>query len=173
MKLLFAIGNPGPKYEKTYHNLGILFANFLKTKFSVQKSVQKEKYNLLEFENFSILISNVYMNCSAQALLPVLNFYKFKPENILVAHDELGIKKYRIRIKLDQGNGGHNGLRDISAHIKNFPRLQFGIDHPKNFNPHLDVSDYVLSTIDDLQKWQDAFEKEGLPVFLNWLNPTP
>jgi len=167
MKLIFAIGNPGIKYKFNYHNLGLLFADFLINKHNVISEKIETNFHLFKFEEFSLLKSKVFMNLSYQALGPIYNFYKI--EKLLVVHDDLTLKKHEIKLKHTQGNSGHNGLKDIANHIKEFDRLRIGIDHPKNFNPEMATDSYVLSNIDDLSQWQECFEK-GLIETQKWIN---
>jgi peptidyl-tRNA hydrolase, PTH1 family len=84
-----------------------------------------------------------FMNLSGEALLAFAQFYKIKPEEILIVHDDLDLPPGSARLKFDGGHGGHNGLRDIYARFntKRFYRLRIGIGHPND--RHL-VSDYVL-----------------------------
>jgi peptidyl-tRNA hydrolase len=84
-------------------------------------------------------------------------------------HDELMLPKYDLKLKQSQGNAGHNGLRSLSGHIQNYSRLRIGIDHPKNFNSQMAVDSYVLSNIDDISRYKDAFENEGLKLIKEWL----
>lgn len=166
MKIILGIGNPGEKYSKHYHNLGIIFAQYLVNVYK-NELISKTTSNNAEtykYENFSIIISKVFMNNSIKALSGIYNIDK-----MLVAHDELMIAKYRIRIKTTQGNAGHNGLRSISIVHKAYDRLQIGVDHPKNFSINTDVSDYVLSNINNIEEYYIKFE-ESLPLIQKWLS---
>lgn len=157
MQVIFGIGNPGESYKYTYHNLGILFTEFLLSNFDILSEKKEKNYNYFVLKNFHIIQSKVYMNNSFDALRDIYTFYKFKPEKILVAHDELGLSKFSVKLKSTKGLNGHNGLRSIAGNIgANFLRLQFGIDHPKNFNSYIDVSSYVLSKL-NLNEWTDSF----------------
>jgi len=84
-----------------------------------------------------------YMNVSGGPAGEVAGFYKIPPENIIVIHDELDLPLGKLRVKRGGGNGGHNGLKSLDAHIgKEYWRIRFGIDHPGDKDK---VSDYVLS----------------------------
>lgn len=168
MKLIFAIGNPGITYKYTYHNLGLLLSDHLINQNTVFDKKESSKYVFLKLEKYNVLQSNVFMNSSFDALREVYNFYKLVPEDILVLHDELSLKKYQFKLKYTDGLGGHNGLRDISKNIgPKFARLRIGIDHPKNFNPNLIVHDYVLSKI-DVNAWQDFYD-DGIKEINKWV----
>jgi PTH1 family peptidyl-tRNA hydrolase len=84
-----------------------------------------------------------YMNRSGQGVAALARYYKIGAGAILVAHDELDFPPGMVRLKQGGGHGGHNGLRDIIAHLgsREFSRLRIGIGHPGNSR---DVSDYVL-----------------------------
>ena len=83
------------------------------------------------------------MNNSGQSVAACADFYKLSPENILIAHDELDLPAGTTRLKFEGGHGGHNGLRDIFAHLNTpaFYRLRIGIGRPTTNHP---VVDYVL-----------------------------
>lgn len=97
------------------------------------------------------------MNHSGQAVKAFCQFHKIAPENILVAHDELDFLPGTVRLKQDGGHGGHNGLRDIIAHLhtSQFNRLRIGIGHPGHRDQ---VHDYVLTrpSAEDKKKIYDA-----------------
>ncbi|ERI49905.1 peptidyl-tRNA hydrolase [Pseudomonas sp. EGD-AK9] len=91
-----------------------------------------------------LLIPTTYMNRSGQSVAALANFFKIKPEEILVAHDELDMPPGIAKLKQGGGHGGHNGLRDIIAQLgnqNNFHRLRLGIGHPGHASL---VSGYVL-----------------------------
>src|SRR3990167_2011632 len=146
---MVGLGNPGPEYAQTRHNVGACF---------VEQVAKQENQILRKETKFSgrtacITLANqpcwlfqpiIFMNESGQAVVAVARFYKIAPEEILVAHDELDFPAGTIRFKENGGHGGHNGLRDLIAHLgsKNFWRLRIGIGHPR----HKDhVTPYVLS----------------------------
>jgi PTH1 family peptidyl-tRNA hydrolase len=92
---------------------------------------------------------NTFMNRSGQAVAAICRFHKITAKDILVAHDELDLKPGVARLKWAGGLGGHNGLKDISAHLStnDYWRLRLGIGHPRDSEvekKNLDVADYVL-----------------------------
>ena len=96
-------------------------------------------------QDIRLLIPTTYMNRSGQAVSSLANFFRIKPEEILVAHDELDMPPGVAKLKQGGGHGGHNGLRDIIASLgnqNNFLRLRLGIGHPGHSSQ---VSNYVLS----------------------------
>lgn len=171
MKLVIGLGNPGKEYANTYHSLGALFADHLIASMSHEIIKQKADYTLIKFESFHLIKSHVFMNNSYLALRETYSLYKLTPENLLVAHDELMIKKHDIKLKKGGGNAGHNGLRNISSHIgANFARLRIGTDHPHD-NLGISVADYVLSKIDNITEYEIAFAQKGVPLLKEWLLP--
>jgi PTH1 family peptidyl-tRNA hydrolase len=94
-------------------------------------------------QDLVLLKPTTYMNRSGLSVRQLSDFYKVAPEEILVAHDELDLPVGSVRLKHAGGHGGHNGLRDIIAHIgENFWRMRLGVGHPGN---KADVIDYVLT----------------------------
>ncbi len=125
---------------------------------------------------FYVIKPNVFMNLSFKAIGSVYSMNKASSMDFLVMHDELMLPKYDIKLKIPDGsnlpgNAGHNGLRNISEHMSaNFSRLRIGIDHPKNFDPRISVTNYVLSNIDDISAYKKAFETKGIKLISDWLN---
>ncbi len=158
IKLIVGLGNPGVEYENTRHNAGFWFVDALAGQqggvFKPEKkfSGNVAKISLNGNEAF-LLKPMLFMNRSGYAVANLMQYYKIPIEQVLVAHDELDFPVGQIRLKQGGGHGGHNGLRDIIAHVsnnKNFLRLRIGIDHPGA--SHL-VSNYVLgkASISDRQ----------------------
>ena len=138
IKLIVGLGNPGQQYESTRHNAGAWFVEQVSRQFNTSLN-QDSKYSGLvgrtniDGEDVRLLIPTDYMNNSGKSVAPLANFFKIKPEEILVAHDELDLPPGTVRLKQGGGHGGHNGLRDIISCLgnnKNFLRLRIGIGHP-------------------------------------------
>lgn len=146
--LIVGLGNPGPEYANTRHNVGAWFVEAFCHKNRIQlKNDAKFNARLGQFStaghDIKIFISNTFMNHSGRAVSSIAKYFQIPVEAILVAHDDLDIPPGAARFKTDGGHGGHNGLRDIIHHLKSrqFHRLRIGIGHPG----HKDgVVDYVL-----------------------------
>ena len=148
IRLIVGLGNPGEEYANTRHNAGAWFAEKVAHQF--QTSFKREAKFKSFYSNFlfqeqkiHIIIPETFMNHSGQAVKLISDFYKISPESILIAHDDLDLPVGDTRLKFAGGHGGHNGLRDIIAHMHthDFYRLRIGIAHPG----HKDgVLDYVL-----------------------------
>ncbi len=147
IKLIVGLGNPGDQYHKTRHNAGFWFVDELarqaNTHFHREGKFHGECVKLFQPHDHWLLKPDTYMNRSGQAVGALVNFYRIDPQAILVVHDELDLAPGTARLKRGGGHGGHNGLRDIAAHLgsKDFLRLRLGIGHPGNSKF---VSDYVL-----------------------------
>jgi len=165
IKLIAGLGNPGRQYEKTRHNAGFLFLDKLLAEAGGAWSVQPKFQGMLaEYgagsEKVILLKPETFMNLSGQSVGKVARYYKVLPEEMLVVHDELDLAAGIVRLKLDGGHAGHNGLRDIIAHLdsKSFYRLRIGIGRPPGSKV---VADYVLSAPSkaESQLLADAFDK--------------
>jgi PTH1 family peptidyl-tRNA hydrolase len=149
IKLIVGLGNPGQQYEKTRHNAGFLFLDALAVEMGCTWSSQSRFQGLFAEGNIAsgkvmLLKPDTFMNRSGQSVGKVARYYKLLPEEILVVHDELDFNPGVVRLKKDGGHAGHNGLRDIVAHLgsKEFYRLRFGIGRPPAGKV---VADFVLS----------------------------
>ena len=143
-RLVVGLGNPGAGYEDNRHNLGFWFVDALARDLKVALAPQGKFHGHVgRTENLWLLKPSTFMNRSGQAVVALANFYKILPDEILVVHDELDLQPGSIRLKQGGGNGGHNGLKDIQAHltVPDFWRLRVGIGHPGDRN---EVVNYVL-----------------------------
>jgi PTH1 family peptidyl-tRNA hydrolase len=145
-RLIVGLGNPGIKYQHSRHNIGwdvfeeLSFSNELKwtDKFKGQYAVHN-----CEEGKIYLLKPQTFMNLSGESVIPLMQFFKIQPENILVIHDELDLPFGTIAFKNGGGLAGHNGLKSITLHLGNqdFKRVRMGIGRPV----HGDVSNWVLS----------------------------
>ncbi|MDH5592751.1 MAG: aminoacyl-tRNA hydrolase, partial [Gammaproteobacteria bacterium] len=147
--LIAGLGNPGPQYEHTRHNVGFWWLDQLAHDLGATFAVDNKYHGQLAQHQTSehkllLLKPLVFMNRSGQSVAALANFYKIPLSNILIVHDELDLPPGTVRLKHEGGHGGHNGLRDIIAQTggKDFLRCRLGIGHPGDSRQ---VSDYVLS----------------------------
>ena len=147
--LIAGLGNPGPQYEHTRHNVGFWWLDQLAHDLGATFKVENKFHGQLAQTQLAghklfLLKPLKFMNRSGQSVAALANFYKIPPSNILVIHDELDLPVGTARLKRGGGHGGHNGLRDIIAQTggKDFLRCRLGIAHP---GAARQVSDYVLS----------------------------
>ena len=148
--LIVGLGNPGPEYEKTRHNIGQMVLDELAKevggsfkKHSKASAVVVE--GRLGFGGPKVILmkSLGYMNTSGGPVSAVAKFYGIDPDHIIVVHDELDIPFDTIKLKIGGGEGGHNGLRDITKALgtKDYYRVRTGIGQPPG---RMDTADFVL-----------------------------
>ncbi len=146
IKLIVGLGNPGQEYEKTRHNVGFLFLDYLSSGVWLNESRFNGRTSLLKIgsDEIRLLKPMTFMNCSGQSVGNMARYYKIHPEEILIVHDELDFKVGIVKLKKGGGHAGHNGLKDVIAHLNssNFYRLRIGIDRPSSDHQ---IANYVLS----------------------------
>lgn len=163
------------RYARTRHNAGFWFldaaARRLNLAFRAEKRflgrVAEGEWN---GEKLRLLAPDTYMNHSGQSVSALTGFFKIPAGRVLVVHDEIDLQPGDIRLKVGGGHGGHNGLRDIIAHMgtPDFARLRIGVGHPGLSD---DVVDYVLDRPGKAE--QDDIESaiaaacEALPLILD------
>jgi len=148
VQCVVGLGNPGSRYADTRHNVGFWFADRLAAHCSAT-FLRASRFHggLAQVDcggRFWLLKPETFMNRSGQAVTALLRYYRLAPEQLVVVHDELDLPPGTVRLKRGGGHGGHNGLRDVMAHLGTgeFLRLRIGIGHPGDASQ---VVDYVLS----------------------------
>ena len=146
MKLFVGLGNPGAKYAGNRHNIGFMAADEIarRWRFGPERAKFQSIVSEGEVEGTKVLLMKpqTYMNESGRAVGEAARFYKIKPSEIIVFHDEIDLAPGRFRMKTGGGAAGNNGVRSLTAHIgPDFRRVRLGIGHPG----HKDrVTGYVL-----------------------------
>jgi peptidyl-tRNA hydrolase, PTH1 family len=174
IRLIVGLGNPGPQYEGTRHNVGFWFVDALAARNGGQFRLEPRFHGLLcrislGGVDLRLLKPNTYMNRSGQSVGVVARYFGIEPGAMLVAHDELDLPVGAVRLKAGGGHAGHNGLRDIVAVMgsRDFWRLRIGIDHPGD---KTQVVSYVLGrpSRDDENRVIDALDdaERALPELL-------
>ncbi|WGE68707.1 aminoacyl-tRNA hydrolase [Actinobacillus equuli subsp. haemolyticus] len=187
IKLIVGLANPGAKYEDTRHNAGEWLINEIARQFNVSLKEEAKFFGKVAKINAAsgevrLLVPATFMNLSGKAVGALANFYRIKPEEILVAHDELDLPPGVAKIKQGGGHGGHNGLKDIIASLgnsNNFYRVRIGIGHPGSKEL---VAGYVLgkpspqdqekinAAVDEAGRCVDVLFKDGVTKATNRLN---
>ena len=134
--LLVCLGNPGKEYANTRHNIGFLAADALEKRTGVK--FNKLKYRALTGEvtlggqRVLVVKPQTYMNLSGEAVKLAGGFYKIPPERILVLYDDVSLPLGKLRIRGSGSAGGHNGIKNIIAHLGTdaFPRIKVGVGAP-------------------------------------------
>ncbi|MDP2107614.1 MAG: aminoacyl-tRNA hydrolase, partial [Rhodocyclaceae bacterium] len=139
LKLVVGLGNPGSDYSKTRHNAGFWFCERLARELDVSFAHESRYHGWVANARLGgvpggvwLLMPQTFMNRSGQSVQALASFFRIQPAEMLVVHDELDIPPGQLRLKFGGGLGGHNGLKDISAHLgtQDFWRLRIGIGHP-------------------------------------------
>ena len=137
IKLFVGLGNPGPEYETTRHNAGFWWIDAVAHELKVNLNMDKSYHGLVartsvKGQTVWLLEPQTWMNVSGKSVAALARFFKIKPEEILVAHDELDIVPGQVKLKLGGSHAGHNGLRDIHAQLgtDDYWRLRIGVGHP-------------------------------------------
>jgi PTH1 family peptidyl-tRNA hydrolase len=135
--LVVGLGNPGPQYATTRHNLGFLVADVLSDRIGSGFKVHKKSgaevaTGRLGGKAVVLAKPRTYMNESGRQVGPLANFYSIAPADVIVLHDELDIDFGRIRLKFGGGVAGHNGLRSVGSALgtQDFARVRIGIGRP-------------------------------------------
>lgn len=188
MKLIVGLGNPGPKYEGTRHNIGFAVVDYLaaapnvdrwRSRFQAMVATATEGS-----EPILLMKPETFMNLSGRAVREALDFYKLTAADVLVICDDLALPLGKLRIRAKGSHGGQNGLRNIQEMLgtQDYPRLRLGIDAP---NEHQNAADYVLGRFkageravveEAIAKAAQAvlvWVKEGVEASMNRFNGEP
>ncbi|SIL58954.1 peptidyl-tRNA hydrolase [Mycobacteroides abscessus subsp. abscessus] len=135
--LVVGLGNPGPNYAKTRHNLGFMVADLLAAKdgatFKPHKKSGAEATTIrLGGRAVNLAKPRTFMNTSGPQVAALAKFFSVPPANVIVMHDELDLDFGTVRLKLGGGEGGHNGLRSVSQSLgtKDYLRVRLGVGRP-------------------------------------------
>jgi len=149
IKLIVGLGNPGREYESTRHNAGFWWVDEFAGKHQMSFKTESKFHGLttrgvLQGHELYLLKPQTFMNVSGRSVGALVQFYKIEAAQILVVHDELDLPPGSAKLKLGGGHGGHNGLKDIIAHLgtRDFWRLRIGIGHPGD---RAEVANFVLN----------------------------
>ena len=147
--IIVGLGNPGKEYAFTRHNAGFLTLDYLSDILKV--SINRSKFKALTAEatiadkRVLLMQPQTFMNNSGEAVIEAVNFYKIKPENVIVIFDDISLPVGKMRIRKNGSAGGHNGIKSIIAHLgtQDFPRIKIGVGE----KPHkeMELADWVLS----------------------------
>ncbi len=173
MKLIVGLGNPGPQYDKTRHNVGFVVLDSLARRYAPGE-VAKSRFHgatvegMIGDEKVLLLKPLCYMNRSGMAVAEAARFYKLNvSEDVLVIVDDLALPCGVIRLRSEGGAGGHNGLSDIQQKLatQGYARLRIGIDR----DPNIPQSDYVLGRFrpDQLEQLEPALN-EAVDAAVCW-----
>lgn len=154
------LGNPGPKYAGTRHNVGFMTAE--KSEKATGTRIMKAKFKALTAQvklggqGVLLMMPQTYMNLSGDAVGPAAKFYKVPAERVIVVSDDVSMPTAKLRIRTKGSAGGHNGLKSIISALGTdaFPRVKIGVGAPPH--PDYDMADWVLGSF----KNQDAVDMD-------------
>ena len=163
--LIVGLGNPGPRYESTRHNIGQMVIDELARRRGERFREHKGGARVVETwlrpgaDKIVLAKPNSFMNVSGTPVASLAKFYSGPPEQVVIVHDELDIPFDSIRLKVGGGHGGHNGVRDVARALNtaDFPRVRAGIGRPPG---RQDPADWVLSPF-------GSAARDTLPVFVS------
>lgn len=131
MKLIAGLGNPGDKFANTRHNLGFEAADLLRRKLEFPEFGKEDKFKAEVSKSGEIVLAKpqTFMNLSGMAISAIANYYKIKPEEIIIIHDELDLPLGHIKIRVGGSDAGHHGIESIIQSLgdEKFIRVRLGI----------------------------------------------
>ncbi len=135
VKIVIGLGNPGKKYEKTYHNTGFLAVDFLIKNISVSSGLSKfripssKNFGYVKIGKLVLIKPLTFMNNSGKAVKEAIRYFSAKPEEVLIIHDDSDINLGKCKVSFGRGSAGHQGVESIVKflHTKNFQRLRVGV----------------------------------------------
>jgi PTH1 family peptidyl-tRNA hydrolase len=170
MKVVVGLGNPGEKYAGTRHNVGFrVIDEILKTYVAGPQYNKKFESIIYSLDKNRILVKpQTFMNVSGKAVNRVVNFYKVKPGDLLIVHDDVDLAFGEIKHQFERGAAGHKGVESIveSLGSNKFNRVRVGVGRPQ---PHQETEKWVLQKFSEDQKDVDSLVKKAGEVTANWL----
>lgn len=165
MYLIAGLGNPTKEYDKTRHNVGFSVIDTLADVYRIDVNEKKHKAlcgrGVIEGQKVILLKPQTFMNLSGESIRAAADYYKIDPEDMIVIYDDISLEPGQLRIRLKGSAGGHNGIKNIIAHLgtQEFPRIKVGVGAKP---PRMDLADYVLSRFGgEEQKVMDEAFKEA------------
>ncbi len=190
-RLIAGLGNPGLKYQRTRHNIGVMALEKIATRESVSFNLNKKVYgNIADIgsgENKKrLLMPSTYMNESGRSISAAMQWFGIEINQLLVIVDDMDLPLGKLRLRQEGGSGGHNGLKDIIGHLgrKDFCRLRVGIGEPSSITTERkkNTTSHVLGkfnkqeflkieeVLDKLIKGLDLIQNLGLEKGTTYLN---
>lgn len=171
MYIIAGLGNPTKEYDKTRHNVGFEVIDKLADRYDIDVSERKHRAfcgrGVIEGQKVLLVKPQTFMNLSGESLRSVLDYYKVLPEELIVIYDDISLPPGQLRIRLKGSAGGHNGIKNIIAHLgtQEFPRIKVGVGGKP---PRMDLKDYVLSRFSkgEQELMDEAFQEAAQAVVM-------
>jgi peptidyl-tRNA hydrolase, PTH1 family len=185
MKMVIGLGNPGPKYQQTRHNVGFETLFELARRFQGGQSKNQFDAETVEIrignEKILLLAPQTYMNLSGRSVRKAIDFYKLPLTDIIIVVDDMNLPPGKLRVRGTGSSGGQKGLQNTIEHLgtSDFSRLRIGIGRPPG---KMDAADYVVGKFrkDEIENIKmaimesadgiEVWAREGLEMAMNKVN---
>lgn len=169
MKIIVGLGNPTKEYQGTRHNIGFSVIYNISDYYGIKVDTKKHRAligkGIIEGEKVILAMPQTYMNLSGESVREIMDFYKCDASDIIVIYDDVSLDVGRLRIRKKGSAGGHNGIKNIIAHLGTevFTRVRLGVgEKPQG----IDLADYVLGRFskEEQQTIRDAADRARCAV---------
>lgn len=191
IRLIVGLGNPGPRYADTRHNVGVWFVAHLAHRFGIRLAGENRfkgdmgRGDLLGHD-VRLLLPRTFMNLSGESVGAVARFFRIAADEILVAYDEMAFEPGVMRLKTGGGANGHNGILSVIEGLGNdrgFHRLRIGVGHPGDRDRVTAYLTSVTAPADERRRIEAGFDLPGdvlealldgrFQKVMNWLHAPP
>ena len=170
MYIIVGLGNPEHRYDGTRHNIGFSAVTALADIYGISMDMKKHRAvcgkGVIEGQKVILAMPQTYMNLSGESVRELVDYYKIDPEEeLIVIYDDINLAPGKLRIRPKGSAGGHNGIKNIIAHLGTqvFPRIRIGVgEKPKGW----DLADYVLGHFqgDEKKLMEEAYDRAAAAV---------
>jgi PTH1 family peptidyl-tRNA hydrolase len=170
MKLVVGLGNPGEKYAKNRHNVGFMVIDEILKQYVAGPQFNK-KFDAIVYsldKNRLLVKPQTFMNASGRAVNRIVNFYKVKPQGLLVVHDDVDLEFGEIKHQFGRGAAGHKGVESVIEALGSdqFNRVRVGVGRPTG---PIEVDDFVLQNFSEGSEEVQTLVERSSEVAVNWL----
>jgi PTH1 family peptidyl-tRNA hydrolase len=170
MKVVVGLGNPGRKYVTNRHNVGFMVIDKILGQYSASPHASKKLQSIIYFldKNRVLVKPQTFMNLSGRAVNRAVNFYKVKPEGLLVVHDDVDLEFGEVKHQFGRGAAGHKGAESVIEALGSdqFGRVRIGIGRPSN---QIDIDKWVLQNFSEDPSDVAKLIERASEVAVNWL----
>ena len=172
MKLIAGLGNPGPQYTLTRHNIGFMAIDKIADTFLISMDLDKKQKaiigkGMMGSEKVILAKPQTFMNLSGESIRAISDYYQIDPEDIIIVFDDISLDVGQLRIRKKGSAGGHNGIKSIIQHLgtNEFPRVKIGVGERI---PGQDLADHVLGRFpkEQMKLVEEATENACEAVFM-------